>query len=286
MQQWARSSQSRSPPAVIMPWLKHQQQKQQQLLTNSSFAPHNEEQDDKDSSSSYLSRSNNTSVSSLATSFQSMMMTRHTGTSFSRKAVAMQESQSNQEDQRALLASAIDRAVACGQMAPNHRRTEPFTFKRLIAPSDLTRRLSDIAYHVNLLHSPNSSTQVAEKKRQKWLDVAAFLVALCHDNQHPPPLSSSASSSTTNQDITHGNLEDESQNAKLQSSSSLIYKPLPYCAPESERQLEDVSNLILHTFHSLDHVLSQLVHYCVFNLLFLAHFHCDMILSVLMQHFS
>ena len=240
LQQWARNSQSRSPPAVVVPWLKNQQHQHQpqRLLGNTSFVQqshddHQEEQGDHSPATSYLSSSNGSaSTSSLARSFQSLMMTRHTGTSFGRKAVATQKN-ANQH-QHSLLASAIDRAVACGQMAPNHKRTEPFSFKRLIAPSDTTRRLSDIAYHVNLIHNPNSSIKVAEKKRQKWLDVAAFLVALCHDNQHPTLATSS--SSEPNQDDN----DDKEVGDNVQ---GLLYKRLPYSAPQTERQLEDVSSL-------------------------------------------
>jgi hypothetical protein len=119
----------------------------------------------------------------------------------------------NREAEQQLLRAALDRAVECAQMAPNHKRTEPFSFRRFLAGSLAAQQLAEISYQVTLLsNSSVSSAPNAEAKRKKWLEIPAFLVTLVHENQ-------SSSVCTT----------------------STPYEPLPYTPPETERQLEDVS---------------------------------------------
>jgi len=154
---------------------------------------------------------------------------------------------------RAYWREILDRAVLCGYSAPNHRRTEPFTFKRMIAPSPKTERLADIAYNVNLLKhvqrqdrqpldsdvvSRESMEASAERKRERWNQIPAFLVALVRSQQ---PVVDAESSLAMNP-----------------------YELLPYVAPESERELEDyasscaaVQNVLL-SLHS-EHVASKWV---------------------------
>ncbi len=102
---------------------------------------------------------------------------------------------------------ALDRAVACGVTAPNHKRTEPFRFKRLLAPSESTQQLAEIAFQVSLR---KSSVEEAERKRHKWQQIPAFLVTLVDQGDSMVP---------------------EYQNDR--------YEPLPYVAPASELALED-----------------------------------------------
>jgi nitroreductase len=89
---------------------------------------------------------------------------------------------------------ALQRAVLCGYQAPNHKRTEPFTFKQMIAPSARTQRLSEIAYNVSL-HQANrdkslSSEQLAAKKekarskKDRWNRIPAFLVATVEEERY------------------------------------------------------------------------------------------------------
>lgn len=103
---------------------------------------------------------------------------------------------------------ALDRAVACGLTAPNHKRTEPFRFKRMIAPSESTQRLADIAFHVSLR---KKTTEEAERKRQKWQQIPAFLITL----------------------VEGGNETVLPENAKD------MYEPLDYVPPSSNLALED-----------------------------------------------
>ena len=84
------------------------------------------------------------------------------------------------DDQQRFLKSAIDRAVVCAQTAPNHNRTEPFFFKRIMAPSDSSRHLADIAsrvvYQKKLIKDPEHAQAHATRKREKWERIPAFLV--------------------------------------------------------------------------------------------------------------
>ena len=137
---------------------------------------------------------------SLTRSFQLLLSSRNTAVNLTVSGDA--------SDQRGKISQALTRATECAMMAPNHKRTEPWRFRRMLSPSTACSTLADIAYQVNLHKSP----QVAEAKRQKWLKIPAFLVTLVHDNQ---PI--------------------------MQHNSDDLYELLPYVPPESERQLEDVS---------------------------------------------
>jgi nitroreductase len=103
---------------------------------------------------------------------------------------------------------ALDRAVVCGLTAPNHKRTEPFRFKRLLAPSESTQRLADIAFQVSLRHK---TAEEAERKRHKWQKVPAFLVTLV----------------------------EQGDDSIVELNESDLYQPLPYVPPATELALED-----------------------------------------------
>lgn len=117
---------------------------------------------------------------------------------------------------------ALERAVVSGCAAPNHRRTEPFTFKRMIAPSPVTKRLADIAYHVQLdkLTRKDMDDQArlcgAERKRGRWSQIPAFLVTTVTSEE--PVL----------------DLDDLAEDSP--------YDILPYAPPQSERELEDYAS--------------------------------------------
>lgn len=134
---------------------------------------------------------------------------------------------------------ALERAALCGYNAPNHKRTEPFTFKRMIAPSPKTERLAEIAYHVSLrkllIADPDlrAAEAAAARKRDKWNQVPAFLVTLVASHT---PIVETAS------------VQDEDD----------PYRLLPYVPPTTERDLEDyasacaaVQNVLL-SLHSED----------------------------------
>jgi len=148
-------------------------------------------------------------LSSTASSFQSLISSRRTISCYL---------QLNQD-----LKPALDRAIVCAQSAPNHKRTEPFTFKRLLSQS-VIRELSEIAYHVTFerrfLKDPEGAKHFAERKKIKWAaQVPAYLVALV-GNQ--PDQESPASD---DEDFDDG-----------------PYQELPFIPPVTERQLEDYAS--------------------------------------------
>jgi len=165
----------------------------------------------------------------LVASFQSILQTRRTTSKYRTLSEASPPAPGmppllTREQYRA----ALDRAVLSGRAAPNHKRTEPFSFKRLLAPSKSTARLADIAEQVYLRQKLNagdsgeppdqSILDAAQRKHDKWFQIPVFLVTLVStkaNSEHSPAVASA--------------LLDEHN----------IYDPLPYSPPTSERALED-----------------------------------------------
>jgi len=193
---------------------------------------------------------NNRMLSSdLALSFQSLLLTRRTTSKF-RTEEQEDDANPSKEFNRGSMHPplltpeqyrvALDRAVAAGRAAPNHKRTEPFRFRRLLAPSESTERLAEIAEQVYLRQKQlqqqqqqlNNNNNVfdsavvqaaALRKREKWRQIPAFLVTLVstqRNNEHAPPPASRIISNPMNTD-------------------NNPYDPLPYTPPASERALED-----------------------------------------------
>ena len=142
------------------------------------------------------------------------------------------------EDERDFWKGALDRAAMCGYSAPNHKRTEPFTFKRILAPSDKASQLAEIAYRVNLRQqqesqktqsqsqsqSPpteedDSKGSSARRKRDKWNQIPAFLVTSV--KSHRP-------------------LIDPVAYAKALEGSP--FDPLPFAPIQTEREMEDYAS--------------------------------------------
>lgn len=169
----------------------------------------------------------------LPVAFQNMLQTRRTSSHFAPRLSPSSASTSDEQAQVKMPTQtqeheywmgALQRAVVCGSHAPNHKRTEPFTFKRMVGPSEKTERLADIAYHVSVREqqemisktgaSPEQIEEKALKRRDKWSRIPAFLVTL---------------------------LTSESIVADPNVVESLddVYEQLPYSAPATERELED-----------------------------------------------
>jgi hypothetical protein len=140
----------------------------------------------------------------LSSALRSLLLNRRTAT---RLTFTLE----NREAEKHYLMEALDRAVECAQMAPNHKCTEPFSFTRFLASSQASQDLAEISYQVTL--AKTQSVPNAEGKRKKWLEIPAFLVASVHENQSPVEYTETMSS----------------------------YEALPFSPPETERQLEDVS---------------------------------------------
>ena len=157
------------------------------------------------------------SAQELAADLQSLLLSRQTA---AKPLVhATRENDSSRKDEIDQLRAALDKAVEAAMMAPNHKRTEPFSFKRIWANSRAAATLSDICYHVTV--RKKKSEPVARKKQEKWSRIPAFLVALVHNNQV--------------------GVDVEANDDQGDSFSQLKYSP-----PTTERQLEDVSEKLAH----------------------------------------
>jgi hypothetical protein len=154
--------------------------------------------------------------SDMAATLQSLLLTRRTATKWTTptlSALSLDNPPETPEEQEAMLLQALNRAVLCGQMAPNHNKTEPVSFRRFLATSQAAETLAEISFQATL--NKTNSRPSAQTKRDKWLGIPAFLVTLVHDNQSPVNVDSS--------------------------TVTFPYDALPYTPPETEQQLEDVS---------------------------------------------
>jgi len=120
-------------------------------------------------------------------------------------------------------------------------------FKRLLAPSPATERLAEIAYHVTLNHK---SEEKAQKKRDKWRQIPAFLVAIMRP------------SIRKEQNERDGRrVDDRSSSACTTSKSDTenLYEPLPFVPLQTERETEDVSLSRSGIFHPIPPLCSFLL---------------------------
>lgn len=154
------------------------------------------------------------SIPELQQSFQNMLKSRRTVSNF------LQHSESSGVH----FQSAICRAVQCAVEAPNHKRTEPYTFTRLIAPSAATEALANVCYHVSVRRmrekqkgSEKTLLAEAERKRDRWRSIPAFLVASVGGmpDQVPP------------------------EEYALNEEEGSEYAQLPFVPPQTELQLEN-----------------------------------------------
>jgi nitroreductase len=192
--------------------------------------------------------------------FQNLILTRRTRSHFAPLSPPSDEGDigsraSVDSTKRVFWTDALDRAVMCGYAAPNHRRTEPFTFRRLLSPSSKTRDLADIAYQVQvrklrlqrqrkeqeeqseecLAHlsgrakegSGSATTQAdaddaksAQRKHDKWNQIPAFLVATVKAPS-----------------LIHGGGNDPSELLP-----PFLYEPIEYKPPATIRELEDYAS--------------------------------------------
>lgn len=160
-----------------------------------------------DESSSFTEDNDN----KLAISLQSILKARRTATCLTHA-----QALGNRQEEQQKLIQAMQRAVVCAQMAPNHKRTEPVSFRQILHSSQSAQTLAEISYQVA---ANTKSIPVGERKRQTWSEIPAFLVTLVHENQIAAPTRDPAEA----------------------------YHALPYSPPETDRQLEDVSiNQSLH----------------------------------------
>ena len=155
------------------------------------------------------------SIPELQQSFQNLLKTRRTISNL------VQHPESS-----AHLNAAISRAVQCAVEAPNHKRTEPYTFTRLIAPSAATEALADVCYNVSVRRmrekqkgSEKTLLAEAERKRDRWRNIPAFLVAAVGGMPDQVP--------------------SDSHPTHQKERSEYMYAELPLVPPQTELQLEN-----------------------------------------------
>jgi nitroreductase len=157
-------------------------------------------------------------IPELQQSFQHMLKTRRTVSNFLHN---------SEPSSAAHLSAAISRAVHCAVEAPNHKRTEPYTFTRLVSPSATTEALANVCYHVSVRRmrekqkgSEKTLLTEAERKRDRWRSIPAFLVASV------------------------GGMPDQipSEAHALSQEEGSEYAQLPFVLPQTELQLENYAS--------------------------------------------
>ena len=155
-------------------------------------------------------------ITNESTTLQSLILSRRTISNF----------KVDEDTNLGRLRSSIERAVRCGQNAPNHKRTEPFSF-RLLMSEESRNHLADICREVNVqkmrVNQKGSEASIqaeADRKRDRWSKIPAYLVALVKG----APLDRSS-------------LDGQDK----------FYPPLPYQYPLSIRQMEDYGSVCAAT---------------------------------------
>jgi nitroreductase len=150
-------------------------------------------------------------------SFQTMLKTRRTTTRF----LPLTDLTASKQQQ---IQDALHRAVECAIQAPNHYRTEPTTYYRIMPNTESWEKLINIAFHVALSKNASMTNKTeeesrmnAERKRDKWRDTIGGYIVVCVGGQ-------------PDQDEE----EEEEENND--------FNPLPIRPPETERQMEDYAS--------------------------------------------
>jgi nitroreductase len=158
------------------------------------------------------------STESTAALFQSLIQSRRT--------VARWDNDGNAQIDTAFLSGALDRAILCARHAPNHKRTEPFRFVRMLHQHGGIEQLANICCHVTLQRKlpkdPEHAESLAASKRDKWASIPAYLVTLVDQSKR-------------------GEAEENEESTDHLGD----YEELPFVPPRTERQLEDVSRIAL-----------------------------------------
>lgn len=132
----------------------------------------------------------------------------------------------------------MTRAVECAIHAPNHHRTEPTTYYKIVTNTDACNRLIHICYNVALCRNLKTKTKQeaqmnAESKMQKWKNTISGYIVVCVANQ---PLQDDEYPYKPLTLLDGTNLEDDA------SHFSYWYDTLPLHPPQTERQLEDYAS--------------------------------------------
>jgi nitroreductase len=156
-----------------------------------------------------------TAPNATAAALQSLLRTRRTSSKYQHPPL----------HSAAYYTAALDRAVAAGRTAPNHKRTEAVSFRRIASPETI-RKLAAIAAKV----SDNPA------KGEKWQRTPAFLVTLVHHQTVQAAAGNALSSAPAADDDDD---DDHSNNILPITEDDAWYKPLAFVPPQSTLELED-----------------------------------------------
>lgn len=150
-------------------------------------------------------------ISEDAQLFQKMLMSRRTTSNYAPKSTWESSPQ-----KLLLVREALNRAISCAIQAPNHKRTEPWTFKTLVYPSSARQAL------LNIIHNDDDKPSL---KRQRWENIPAFVVALVHGQPNQEEI---LTTMTSTSDFTVTPMQQE----------------LTVVPPSTLQQMEDVSAVL------------------------------------------
>ena len=163
----------------------------------------------------------NTREANLSEELQNLIISRRTISNF-------MEISKSPEPTLKDIQTVTTRAIECGMNAPNHHRTEPFHFTRIMAGTEASEQLTDIAFNValqkNLTNkSFEEATRSAKNKEDKWKQTIKGYIALTVSGQPcQDPQAADAPKDTE--------------------SFSWLFDSLRFQAPITEKQLEDYAS--------------------------------------------
>ena len=145
-----------------------------------------------------------------------------------------------------LLRESMTRAIRCATYAPNHHRSEPTTYTRIVTNTGACDKLMEICYNVALCRNLKTKSKDvahinAKAKMDKWKNIGGYIVVCVgdqpvQDDEYPY------------KDFSKDHDED----------FEYWYDTVPMRTPQTERQLEDHSSSsasiqnILLSIHSED----------------------------------
>lgn len=184
----------------------------------------------------HLSHARFSSSSSDSSRFQRTIETRRTASNYSPFDLSRVP----------LLRESMTRAIRCATYAPNHHRTEPTTYYRIVTNTRACDQLMEICYNValcrNLKKKSKDEAHInAKAKMDKWKNIGGYIVVCVGDQP-------SQDDEYPYKDFSQDHDED----------FEYWYDTVPIRAPQTERQLEDYSSgsasiqNILLSIHSED----------------------------------
>ena len=173
---------------------------------------------------------------SSSQSFQNVIQTRRTATRFS----PLEDLSQSQQKQ---ISDAMYRSIECAIQAPNHYRTEPTTYYRIMPHTTSWEKLLDITYNVTFLQAFNKKSSSnktkdeammnAESKREKWRNTIGGYIVVCVGGQaEQQNVVVDDDECANNNDGDHDDGDDDDDE----------YEIIPLCPPETERQMEDYAS--------------------------------------------